>query len=93
MHYFTLNVFLILLLTWSSPVSSQTPLQAAISQLNSCASNCIARSAAFVRCGATDFGCQCAHQDAIIGSGARFSPQSACILSACGRANTAGEFS
>lgn len=89
MDYLLLNVFLILLL-WSSP-SSSTPLDSAISQLNPCASSCISKFSGFVKCGSADFGCQCAHRNAIIGSGKGRSPQGGCLFKACGFKNLTSE--
>jgi hypothetical protein len=90
MYYLILNVFLILL-SWSSPAYSQTPLDTAISQLNPCANNCISKFAASIKCGATDYACQCAHPDAVIGPDKTFSPQGGCIFHDCGPPNATSE--
>ncbi len=83
------NVLLIILITWSSPVSSQ--VQDLVNSLNSCADNCINRSSAFVGCAAGDISCRCSHQAAIIGPDKKPSPEGGCIFKACGRKNATGE--
>lgn len=69
-------------------------LQEEIAILPACSTSCIAKGATSAKCSTTDYTCQCAAQDSMIGAiiAGRPSLQATCLLGDCGISNMTSEY-
>lgn len=86
------NIIIVLvLLSAPNPAASQS-IEAQIAALPACSTACLNKAATNILCGATDFVCQCANQEGILGVLGRVSSQASCLISDCGISNATSTF-